>query len=136
MARGRPLNSDGQTVLLTEVELVLMQVIWRLEMATVKDVVAALPSDEARKITTVATFLKIMETKGFVTSSKQDRSLVYRPEVRRSDYQVLAIRSLCDALFDGCRAKMVETCLDEFEIDRAALESLSNMTETRAERLD
>ena len=49
------------TRLLTESELELMTILWRLEGATVNEVLEALPPDRPLAYTSVSTILRILE---------------------------------------------------------------------------
>ena len=80
--------------LLTEVELEFMTVIWETGGGTVRDILAELNKVQERAYTSVATVLKIMEQKGFLTSERADRSLVYRPAVPKAEYQKTSLKNL------------------------------------------
>ncbi|MEO3480705.1 BlaI/MecI/CopY family transcriptional regulator [Phaeobacter sp. CAU 1743] len=116
---------------MTEVELVIMRVLWACGEGTVKEVVEKLPQEEKRKLTTVATFLKIMGDKGFVTSRMTGRSLTYCPSVDLEDYQLTTLRDLRERLFDGSAIDLVERCLDIFDLGRVELEQLLFLIEKR-----
>lgn len=80
--------------LLTEVELEFMTVVWETGGGTVREILAELNKRQERAYTSVATVLKIMEQKGFLTSERADRSLVYRPAVPKADYQKTTLKNL------------------------------------------
>lgn len=117
---------------MTDVEQVVMSVLWACGEATVKEVVDKLPQNEERKLTTVATFLKIMDDKGFVTSRMTGRSLSYCPVVDLEDYQLIALRDLRKRVFDGSTIELVERCLDEFQFERWELEQLLYQIKNRS----
>ena len=116
---------------MTEVELVIMRVLWACGEGTVKEVVEKLPQEEERKLTTVATFLKIMDDKGFVTSRMTGRSLTYSPLINLQDYQLTALRHLRKRLFEGSASELLERCLDVFDLSRVELEQLLFLIEKR-----
>lgn len=121
MSQGRPTSNHDGSQLLTEVELVIMRTLWSLQVGTVKQVLEALPKSERRKITTVATMLKILEEKGFASSVKQARSLVFKAGMSLHDYQQIALRRQCADLFDGSTTRMLERCLSTFQLDQTQL---------------
>lgn len=131
MAQGRPPLDDINHSLMTEVELTIMKAVWRLESATVKDVTSTLPTNENRKLTTVATMLKILADKGFLRSERVARSLLYFPRVSLVEYQQTALRELSRRLFDDSSAKMFEVCLAEFDFDEHELNNLARLIEAR-----
>src|ERR1700735_3064953 len=81
---------------LTEAELRLMNVVWRLGKATVTEVAAALPKDLDLAYNTVLTTLRILEAKGYLRHSKAKdaRAFVYRPLVGRIEATRSAVRQL------------------------------------------
>ncbi len=86
---------------MTEQELEIMKIVWRLEKATVRDVYEALL--ERRKIayTTVMTMMKILEQKQYLKKTQEDRAYVYKPT--RPKQQVIRgmVREFVDRVFNG-----------------------------------
>ena len=80
-----------KSVVLTDHELRLMEVLWRKELATVADVVNALPPPPLT-YSTVLTTLRTLEQKGHVTHEEEGRAFVYRPAIRRTDAAKSAVR--------------------------------------------
>ncbi len=87
--------------LLTEAELPLMHLLWDRGEATARAVHDALPPGDGRAYTTVATILKIMEDKGFLTSDRQARAAVYRPALSREAYEARDLGRLVNEVFRG-----------------------------------
>ncbi|AFO86491.1 BlaI/MecI/CopY family transcriptional regulator [Phaeobacter inhibens] len=102
--------------LLTEVELEFMTVVWETGGGTVRDILAELNKRQERAYTSVATVLKIMEQKGFLTSERADRSLVYRPAVPKADYQKTTLKNLSSKLFNGAPAALVARLVDDEDV--------------------
>ncbi|UWR61204.1 BlaI/MecI/CopY family transcriptional regulator [Phaeobacter inhibens] len=102
--------------LLTEVELEFMTVVWEIGGGTVRDILAKLNKRQERAYTSVATVLKIMEQKGFLTSERADRSLVYRPAVPKADYQKTTLKNLSSKLFNGAPAALVARLVDDEDV--------------------
>ncbi|AUR02498.1 putative transcriptional regulator [Phaeobacter inhibens] len=102
--------------LLTEVELEFMTVVWETGGGTVRDILAELNKRQERAYTSVATVLKIMEQKGFLSSERADRSLVYRPAVPKADYQKTTLKNLSSKLFNGAPAALVARLVDDEDV--------------------
>ena len=102
--------------LLTEVELEFMTVVWATGGGTVRDLLAELNKLQERAYTSVATVLKIMEQKGFLTSERLDRSLVYRPAIPKADYQKTTLKNLSSKLFNDTPAALVARLVDDEEV--------------------
>lgn len=70
---------------LTRGEEEIMQILWQLGNGVVNDIIAR--TDEPHpKYTTVATFLKILENKGYVRHEAEGKSHRYFPVVSRETY--------------------------------------------------
>ncbi|MCD9149077.1 BlaI/MecI/CopY family transcriptional regulator [Pseudophaeobacter sp. MA21411-1] len=102
--------------LLTEVELEFMTVVWATGGGTVRDILAVLNTAQERAYTSVATVLKIMEQKGFLTSERADRSLIYRPAIPKAEYQKTSLKNLSSKLFNGAPAALVARLVDDEEV--------------------
>jgi predicted transcriptional regulator len=85
---------------LTEAELRLMEVLWRLGSATVADVTSALPPPPIA-YNSVLTTMRILEQKGYVTHEEAGRAFVYRPVVAREDAAQNAVGHLLSRFFDN-----------------------------------
>ena len=59
---------------LTKAEEDIMQVLWQLEKANVKDIINILPEPKPA-YNTVSTIVRILESKGFVDYEKKERDM-------------------------------------------------------------
>lgn len=97
---------DKNITELTRGEEEIMQILWRLGNAVVNDIIAE--TDEPHpKYTTVATFLKILENKGFVSHRSEGKSHRYYPLVGREEYARGVMSSMLTNYFDGSLAQLV-----------------------------
>jgi predicted transcriptional regulator len=117
--------------LLTEVELEFMNVVWALGEGTVREILAELNKAHERAYTSVATVLKIMEQKGFLTSQKKDRSLVYIPAVPKADYQKTTLKNLSSKLFNGTPAALVARLVDDEDVTDDMLAEMRALLDER-----
>lgn len=108
---------------LTKAEEQIMQVLWRLRQAFIKDIVAALPEPRPA-YNTVGTFLKILEEKGFVTRTKMGNVYSYTPLVAQRDYSHKNIRSLVSKYFNGSSEKLLSFMVEEKELTVGQVERL------------
>ncbi|MEP2717356.1 BlaI/MecI/CopY family transcriptional regulator [Pseudophaeobacter sp.] len=102
--------------LLTEVELEFMTVVWATGGGTVREILAVLNQAQERAYTSVATVLKIMEQKGFLTSERADRSLIYRPAIPKTEYQKTSLKNLSSKLFNDTPAALVARLVEDEEV--------------------
>ena len=92
---------------LTEGELRIMEVVWKLQNASVKDVTDVLQAKEAVAYNTVQTMLRILETKGYLTHVKSGRSFIYHPVVERKKARSAALKQLLASFFDDSPQSLV-----------------------------
>lgn len=78
-----------------------MKVVWRLGVATVRDVYTALLETREIAYTTVMTMMNILEVKGYLKKEKTDRAYRYRPA--RPERVVISamVREFVNRVFDG-----------------------------------
>src|ERR671912_1484498 len=92
---------------LTPQELAIMKVVWKLETATVRDVFEHLQSRRPVAYTTVLTMMKILEQKGYVKKTRDERAFVYRATQPRSQVIGGMVREFVDRVFDGASRPML-----------------------------
>lgn len=123
-----------KTELLTSVELEFMKTLWDLGQGSVRDVMAALADQGHRAYTSVATVLRILDEKGYVTAQTKGRALIYRPAVSRSDYEARSLRSLSRNLFGGTPSALVARLVEDEELDDAEFAAIRRVIQERMDR--
>ncbi len=98
--------------MLTDVELELMSILWKLEEGSVSDVIENLPSGRNLAYTSVSTILRILEQKKVLKARKEGRGHVYIPAYKKTDYEARAVRDVVDRVFDGTPVALVKQLLD------------------------
>jgi predicted transcriptional regulator len=114
---------------LTDAELEIMNALWTTGEADVADIAAAL--GDGRAYTTVATLLKILENKGFATSRKYGRKLLYAPASARPTWQSATVGDLVRRVFAGDAKSLVRSLLDSGEVDADELAAIKKLLEER-----
>lgn len=108
---------------LTRAEEELMQRLWALEKAFLKDLIEAMPTPRPAQ-STVATMLKIMETKGFVGHKAYGKSFEYFPVLSRKDYSKAYFGQYLNSYFGGSFKKMLHFFMEEDDLDLQTLDDL------------
>jgi predicted transcriptional regulator len=118
---------------LTDAELRLMEVLWRIGQGTVADVTEGVPKSTPLAYSTVLTTLRILETKGFVRHTKEGRAFVYRPLVGRDQAQDHAVVHLLKRFFDGSPEGLMLSLLERKKIKPDELKRLRKRIEEAEE---
>jgi predicted transcriptional regulator len=116
---------------LTEVELQLMNVIWMLNECTVKEVQIEISKERELAYTSVATMMKILESKGIIKSAKSDKAHIYSPLISKENYEKQSLNHLADNLFHGDSSMMVMRLLDNKNLSQADLEAIRVVLNSR-----
>ena len=109
---------------LTEAEQRVMEVLWRLEEASVRAVADELSKDKPAAYNTVLTVLGILHRKKYVTFRRDGRAHVYRPAVSQASAQREAFDHLITRFFGGSKNAFAQYLIDEEEIDADELRRL------------
>ncbi|AUC14108.1 CopY family transcriptional repressor [Tenacibaculum sp. SZ-18] len=108
---------------LTKAEEQIMQVLWDLKEASVKEVIAELP-DPKPAYNTVSTIIRILETKDFVGHQPKGRGYVYFPIIEKTDYSNQSLHKLMNGYFGGSFKSMVSFFMKENKLDITELETI------------
>jgi len=108
---------------LTKAEEQIMQSIWKLGQAYLKDIVEIQPEPKPHS-NTVATILKILVDKGFVGIEVHGRVHRYYAVVSKEDYSSSSIRNLVDGYFEGSFAEAVSFMVKQKDLKIKDLELL------------
>ncbi|MFY0618100.1 MAG: BlaI/MecI/CopY family transcriptional regulator [Shimia sp.] len=122
--------------MLTDVELEFMIALWEIGAGSVRDVMAALDGTQKRAYTSVATVMKILDDKGFVTSARKDRALVYTPAVEKRDYEGRSLKNLSTTLFGGTPTALVARLVDNEDLTDEMIQEIKEIIETRIRKDD
>ena len=110
---------------LTKAEEDIMQVLWQLEKANVKQIIKVLPEPKPA-YNTVSTIVRILESKGFVDYEKEGKGHTYFPIVAKEAYSNQSINKLLDNYFQGSFKSMVSFFVKKNDIDIKELENILN----------
>lgn len=117
-------NTSASDRLLTEVELELMNIIWRLGKASVKEVLSYLPEERQLAYTTVATVMKVLEQKKFLSCQKDSYAHVFLPLVSKPDYEGTCIEHLVVNVFDGEPVALLQRLLSAGKLENVDIQEI------------
>ncbi len=108
---------------LTKAEEQIMQVIWKLDRAFLREIIDELPDPKPHQ-NTVATILKILVEKEFVGITVYGRTHQYYPLVNKDTYSKSTIKSLVKGYFEGSFSNAVSFMVKENNLTIEELELL------------
>ena len=113
---------------LTKAEEQVMQILWDLKEAIVKEVMDGFDGNKPA-YTTVATVLNVLEKKGFVSHKKIGNTNLFSPAVSKSEYKKVQFSSLLKNYFNGSFPKMATFFAKENNLGMEELEELLQLIE-------
>ena len=108
---------------LTKAEDEIMQVLWELQSAFVKEIIAQLPEPKPA-YNTVSTIVRILQQKGFVGYESHQRSYKYHPLISKEEYTKSFMKGVVKRYFSGSYQKMVSFFTKEDNLSLGELEKL------------
>lgn len=121
----------GQT--LTKGEMQVMNILWNMQRgACVADIQKQYPEPQPA-YTTIATFLKILEQKGFVERRKSNvgKLLVYSPLMTKERYRRQVMDDVKDTFFDGSVASLVSFFAGEDDLSQEDISEIMAILQMR-----
>jgi predicted transcriptional regulator len=124
-------TSIAQERTLTEVELELMNILWRIQEGSVHHVIEHLDQDRPLAYTSVSTILRILEQKKVVGSRKEGRVHIYFPILTKSEYESTSVKKLIKNVFDGAPTAMVKQLLDCADLTQEDLKEITTLLQQK-----
>ncbi|MBT1701642.1 BlaI/MecI/CopY family transcriptional regulator [Fulvivirgaceae bacterium PWU20] len=108
---------------LTKAEDQVMQILWKLKKAFVKDIIEEMPEPKPA-YNTVSTIVRILETKGFIDHKAYGKTHEYYAVISKEKYTKFYLNNLVKGYFNGSFPSLVSFFAKENEIDVQDLEKL------------
>lgn len=118
---------------LTKAEEQLMHYLWTLEKAYMKDLLEAFPEPKPAT-TTVATLLKRMTDKGFISYNEFGKSREYYPLVKKGDYSKKEVSGFIKDFFNNSSAQFASFFTKETNMTVSELEQLKKIIDTELQK--
>ncbi|MBZ5578391.1 MAG: BlaI/MecI/CopY family transcriptional regulator [Acidobacteriia bacterium] len=112
---------------LTGQELEIMKIVWEHERVTVRDVYEALLEHRKVAYTTVMTMMKILEQKGFLKKSQEERAHVYRPAQAKKLVIGSMVREFVNRVFNGSAEPLLVHLVEEHHLSQKDLEEIARL---------
>lgn len=113
---------------LTKAEEEIMQHLWLLKKAFVKDILQELPEPKPA-YNTVSTIVRILETKGFIGHESFGNSHQYFPLIDRDSYKRFATRKLMSSYFENSAHNMLSFFLEREKLDVQEVDEILKVIE-------
>ena len=114
---------------LSKGEMEVARVLWELGSASVRQVHGALPADRKIDFTTVQTYLRRLESKGYAKAKLDGRVRIYAPRVKPRTVIRETVNDLVDRLFGGDALPLMQHLIEERGISDKDMTRLRKLLE-------
>jgi len=113
---------------LTKAEEHVMQLLWQLKEAIVKDIIERMPEPKPA-YNTVSTVVRVLEGKGFIGHKAYGNSHVYFPLISEAQYKKFTFDKMMSSYFSNSYESLVSFIANEKKLDVQQLDELSKLIE-------
>lgn len=117
---------------LTKAEEQIMQLLWKLEKAFVKDLLEKMPEPKPA-YNTVSTIVRILEKKGFIGHNAYGKTHEYFPLISKKEYTRSFFKNMMNNYFSNSYSEMVSFFAKE---DNLSLNDLEDLIKEAGKDLD
>ena len=127
----------NQRPALSKGELEVARAIWKLGSATVGQAFEAIPEDGRPDYTTVQTYIRRLEAKGYLRAQRTGRTKVYAPKIRPSQVIRETVDDFMNRLFDGEAIPLMRHLINDRGITTDEIRAIRELlTDHEAEQND
>ena len=109
---------------LTKTEERIMQILWKLKKAFVKDIIEQLPDEPKPPYNTISSVVRILERKKYVGFKAYGKTYEYFPLVSRPEYRTASFKRLLTQYFDNSPSALVSFMVEEEKLDQQQVQQL------------
>jgi predicted transcriptional regulator len=118
---------------ITKAQEEILKALWEIKDGAVSDVLDILPEPKPA-YNTVATVIKVLEKKGYVSHKTYGKTNVYFAVVSKKDYAQHILKGSFKSLFNGSLNQMVSFIVKNKDVSIIELEELKEMLESEIKK--
>ncbi len=113
---------------ITKAQEEVLKALWKINDGAVSDILAALPEPKPA-YNTVATVIKVLEKKEYVSHKTYGKTNVFYPIIKEHEYAQNILKDTAKGFFNGSLNKMVSFFVKNKDLSLNELEELKNIIE-------
>lgn len=121
---------------LSKGEMEVARALWDLKQATVREVFETFPESRGIDFTTVQTYLRRLEQKGYIKARLEGRTRVYSPRIKARTVIRETVDDLVDRLFAGEAFPLMQHLIEDRHVSRKDLDALKSLLDDLTEERD
>jgi len=112
---------------LTKTEERIMQVLWRLQKAFVKDIIDELDDEPKPPYNTISSIVRLLEKKGYVNYKAYGKTYEYFPAISKEQYTKTTFSKLFSGYFDNSPASLLSFMVKEEKLSEKDIEEIKRI---------
>lgn len=117
---------------LTKAEEEIMQILWELKTAFVKEIIENMPIPKPA-YNTVSTIIRILQQKNMVDHKAFGKSHQYYPLISKEEYSKFKMEGLVKGYFSGSLSRMVSFFMEKGDVNAKELDEILKVIEEKRE---
>jgi len=112
---------------LTKTEERIMQVLWRLQKAFVKDIIDELDDEPKPPYNTISSIVRLLGKKGYVNYKAYGKTYEYFPAISKEQYTKTTFSKLFSGYFDNSPASLLSFMVKEEKLSEKDIEEIKRI---------
>jgi BlaI family penicillinase repressor len=112
---------------LTRTEERVMQILWKLKKAFVKDIIEAMPDDPKPPYNTISSVVRLLEKKEYVGYKAYGKTYEYFPLISKADYRKASFKKMFTNYFDNSVESLLSFMVKEEKVSEEDINKIKEM---------
>nr|WP_199157547.1 BlaI/MecI/CopY family transcriptional regulator [Pedobacter sp. ASV2] len=112
---------------LTKTEERIMQVLWKLQKAFVKDIIDELDDEPKPPYNTISSIVRLLEKKGYVAYKAYGKTYEYYPAISKDEYAKTTFTKLFSGYFDNSVSNLISFMVKKENLSRQEIEEIQKI---------
>ena len=112
---------------LTRTEERVIQILWKLKKAFVKDIIDAMPDEPKPPYNTISSVVRILEKKKYVGYKAYGKTYEYFPVISKSEYRKTFFKKMVTNYFDNSLESLLSFMVKEEKMSDADVQKIKEL---------
>ncbi|MCX3265826.1 BlaI/MecI/CopY family transcriptional regulator [Pedobacter agri] len=117
---------------LTKTEERIMQVLWKLQKAFVKDIIDELDENPKPPYNTISSIVRLLEKKGYINYKAYGKTYEYFPTITKDEYTKTTFSKMFSGYFDSSPANLLSFMVKEEKLSEKDIEEIKKLISKNA----
>lgn len=119
---------------LTRTEERVMQILWKLKKAFVKDIIEAMPDEPKPPYNTISSVVRLLEKKEYVGYKAYGKTYEYFPLISKTDYRKASFKKMFTNYFDSSVESLLSFMVKEEKVSKEDIEKIKELIDKNVKK--